>query len=211
MSDTGAIISGMATDIARIGTPPLAESKRQTWVQTERASHEAWADLVRTKPRAAALLHTIVAHMNEHSALVASRPVLARMEKVSEATVKRAVADLKAGNWIEVVQVGGKGGVNAYVVNSRVAWANRRDQLPTAMFTATVIADAGEQDSIGTQPLRALPALYPGEAQLPHEPAEPQPPSQPELLGVEPLPCPPCVLARSWTQPPVRSSRNASA
>lgn len=180
----------MTTDISRIGSPPLAEHKRQTWVQTERSSHEAWADLVRTKPRAAALLHTIVANMNEHSALVASRPVLARMERVSEATIKRAVADLKAGNWIEVVQVGGKGGVNAYVVNSRVAWANRRDQLPTAMFTATVIAAASEQESIDTQPLRSLPALYPGEAQLPHEPIEEAPPSQPGLEGIEPPPLP---------------------
>ena len=174
------------TDISRIGSPPPVESKRQTWVQTERASHEAWSTLVRTKPRAAALLHTIVANMNEHSALVASRPVLARMEQCSEATIKRAVADLKAGNWIEVVQVGGKGGVNAYVVNSRVAWANRRDQLPTAMFTATVIAAASEQESIDTAPLHALPALYPGEAQLPHEPVEEAPPSQPDLAGVEP-------------------------
>ncbi len=112
---------------------------------------------------------------------------------------------------IWVVQVGGKGGVNAYVASSRVAWANRRDQLPTAMSTATVIADAGEQDSIGTQPLRALPALYPREAQLPHEPVEPQPPSQPELLGVEPPPLPPCAWARSWTWLLVRSSKNAPA
>lgn len=79
------------------------------------------------------------------------------------------------------------------------------------LSTATVIADAGEQDSIGTQPLRALPALYPREAQLPHEPVEPQPPSQPELLGVEPPPLPPCAWARSWTWLLVRSSKNAPA
>lgn len=188
MQNKSANICAMPADISKIGSAPLVTNKRQTWVQTERSSHEAWADLVRSKPRAAALLHTIVANMNEHSALVASRPVLARMEKVSEATIKRAVADLKAGNWIEVVQVGGKGGVNAYVVNSRVAWANRRDQLPTAMFTATVIADASEQDKIETTPLRALPALYPGEAQLPHEPEEAH--QQPELDGVEPPPLP---------------------
>jgi hypothetical protein len=153
-------------------------------VQTERTSHEAWAVLVKNKPRAAALLHTIVAHMDHQSALVASRETLASMADCSVATVKRAVADLKEGNWLEVVQVGGKGGVNAYVVNSRVAWANNRKQLPGAIFTATVLASQAEQESIDTTPLRRIPILYQGERQLPSG-AGAAPPAQPELIGME--------------------------
>lgn len=186
MSNNFRRLLDMPTDLTRVGSPPLAESKKQTWVQTERSSHEAWAVLVRQKPRAAALLHTIVAHMDNQSALVASRATLAALENCSEATIKRAVSDLKDGNWVEVIQVGGKGGINAYVVNSRVAWANKRDRLPGAIFTATVLATEEEQESIDTAPLRRISTLYPGELALPIEGAGEPPPMQPELDGLAP-------------------------
>ena len=80
---------------------------------------------------------------------------------------------MKAERWIEVVQVGGKGGVNAYVINSRVAWASRRDNLPNAIFTATVLAQSSEQEKIETAPLRRIPSLYPGERQIPLSSEEP--------------------------------------
>lgn len=160
----------MQTNMTRLGSNPLIDSKKQTWVQTERASHEAWAELVRTNARAAALLHVLVAQMDQQAAVVASRATLAALTQCSEATTKRAIATLKAERWIEVVQLGGKGGVNAYVINSRVAWADRRDRLPAAMFTATVIAARAEQDAIEDTPLRRIPTLYPGERQLPTGP-----------------------------------------
>lgn len=175
----------MATRMTRLGSASPATAKHSTWVQTERSAHEAWAQLVRTNQRAAALLHVLVSQMDSHAAVVASRATLAALAGYSEATVKRAVADLRADRWIEVVQLGGKGGVNAYVVNSRVAWASSRDQLGAAHFTATVVARRTEQDSIDTTPLRSIPTLYPGERALPGGPGEP-PPSQPELTGMEP-------------------------
>lgn len=174
----------MRTNLTRLGSAPAPSAKTSTWVQTERAAHEAWARLVRTNQRAAALLHVLVSQMDSHAAVVASRATLAQLAGYSEATVKRAVADLKADRWIEVVQLGGKGGVNAYVVNSRVAWANRRDQLPTAHFTATVVARRDEQESIESTPLRSIPTLYPGERQMPAGAGE-IPPSQPALDGME--------------------------
>ena len=173
------------TENPQIGTPPLSESRRQTWVQTERAAHESWAQLVRTNQRAAALLHVLVSQMDSQAAVVASRSTLAQLVGYSEATVKRAVSDLKADRWIEVVQLGGKGGVNAYVVNSRVAWADSRERLPAARFSAVVIARRDEQDAIDTGPLRRIPTLYPGERQLPGGAGE-TPPSQPSIPGMEP-------------------------
>lgn len=161
----------MQTKMTRLGSNPLSGSKKQTWVQTERASHEAWADLVRTNARAATLLHVLVAQMDQQAAVVASRATLAALTQCSEATTKRAIATLKAERWIEVVQLGGKGGVNAYVINSRVAWADSRDRLPGAIFTATVIASTVEQEHIDDVPLRRIPTLYPGERQLPTGPA----------------------------------------
>lgn len=178
--------TAMTTELSHLGSSAPANSKRSTWVQTERAAHEAWAQLVRTNGRAAALLHVLVANMDSQAAVVASRATLAQLVGYSEATVKRAVADLKADKWIEVVQLGGKGGVNAYVVNSRVAWADSRDKLGRAVFRATVVTTRAEQtDGVDTAPLRRIPTLYPGERQLPTGPGA-EPPSQPSIEGMEP-------------------------
>ena len=170
--------------MTRLGSAPAPAGKSSTWVQTERSAHEAWAQLVRTNQRAAALLHVLVSQMDSHAAVVASRATLAALVGYSEATVKRAIADLRGDRWIEVVQLGGKGGVNAYVVNSRVAWGNRRDQLPTAHFPATVVARRDEQEAIEGTPLRRIPTLYPGERQMPAGPGLP-PPMQPSIDGFE--------------------------
>jgi len=161
------------------------ESKQVTWVQTERATHEAWGRLTTRSPRAAAMAHYLVAHMERTGAVVASYALLSKITGMSVATVRRALDDLKADRWIEVVQIGGKGGANAYVINSRVAWALGRDKLHMAAFTARVIADASEQQQIDDTPLRRIPTLHPGELQLPSGPSE-DPPSQPSIPGMEP-------------------------
>lgn len=168
-------------------TPALPEKKRQTWVQTEREAHEAWGHMVHSSPRAAALMHYLVAHMDQSAAVVASYATLAKICRYSVATVRRAVDDLKARNWIQVVQIGGKGGANAFVVNSRVAWATSRDMLHLAAFSARVLADASEQDrdTLEGPPLRRVPVLRTGEFQLPTGPGE-EPPSQPAIEGMEP-------------------------
>ncbi len=152
----------MPTNMTRVGSPSPLESKKQTWVQTERSTHEAWADLVRLNGTAASLLHTLVAHIDSQAAVVVSRATLAEIQKCSPATIKRAVAVLKEGAWIEAVQIGGKGGVDAYVINSRWAWADKRERRPGAMFTATVLASTAEQEKIETVPLRRIAALASG-------------------------------------------------
>ena len=47
-------------------------------VQTERAGHEAWAQLIAHAPRAAQLLHILVANMDKSGALIASQATLAK-------------------------------------------------------------------------------------------------------------------------------------
>ena len=149
----------------QIEPPPLTRSARQTWVQTDRAAHEAWGHLVHKSPRAAALMHHLVAHMDQSAAVVASYATLAKICGFSVATVRRAVDDLKSRQWIQVVQIGGKGAANAFVVNSRVAWAANRDMLPLAAFTARVLASPDEQDAetLDGPPLRRVPILRAGE------------------------------------------------
>ncbi len=164
---------------ADIGSP--TQHKPGQWVQTERKAHEAWAALIARKPRAAMLLHHLVAQMGHQNAVVVSQKTLAKLMGAHERTVRRAVVDLVEERWIQVVRLG-SGKEAAYVVNDRVAWGQPRDQLCMSTFSATVVADLADQDValLGHGDLRRIPSLYPGERQLPTGPGEP-PPSQPTL------------------------------
>jgi DNA-binding MarR family transcriptional regulator len=167
----------------------LDQSKvRGSWVQTERRAHEEWANLIGTHPKAAQLLHLLVANMDKKSAVVVSQKVLAEMMGCSTDTVKRAISPLKKGNWVEVVKVGSaRGGVNAYLVNRRVAWADKRENQHYAIFDARIITSAHEQDSdyLESQgkPLKQLPNF--GEFPIPVGDGLP-PPNQPTIEGLEP-------------------------
>lgn len=155
-------------------------------MQTERAAHEAWAGLIGRKPKAAALLHHLVARMGRQNAVVVSQKVLATLVGCSVDTIQRSLQVLEAERWIQIVRIG-KGKEAAYVINDRVAWGQPRDQLRLSSFSATVIADAADQEPIalGAEPLQRIPALFAGEQQLPHGAGLP-PPSQPALGGMEP-------------------------
>lgn len=168
-----------------VGTP--AKHKPGQWVQVERKASEAWARLCVKKPSAAAVLHHLVANMGHQNAVVIPQKVLAKLIGVSDRTVRTAIADLVADKWISVVKLNGPGTVAAYVVNDRVAWGQRRDQLCLSVFSATIVADRDDQDEalLGHADLRRIPTLYPGEQQLPTGPGE-EPPSQPPIPGLEP-------------------------
>ncbi len=156
------------------------------WVQTERKAHEAWAQLIARKPRAAALAHILVANMQHQNAVIVPQAVLAKLMGCSVDTIQRAIRDLVAERWIQVVRLG-KGKEAAYVVNDRVAWAQSRSDLRLSTFSATVVADVEDQDAatLDSADLRRIPTLYAGEMQLPAGPGE-DPPSQPHLDGMEP-------------------------
>ncbi|WP_122558520.1 helix-turn-helix domain-containing protein [Pseudomonas viridiflava] len=167
----------MTREISKFNVPET----RGTWVQTERAAHELWANLGRDNPRASTLLHKLIANMDERGALVASQSTLATLCGCSLATIKRAVADLAEGNWIQTVNIGtGRGSTLAYVVNSRVAWADKRENLKYAAFSARVLINERDNPDLGIEPLKKTPILGLGEYQLPHGPGLP-PPSQSEI------------------------------
>lgn len=168
-----------------IGTP--ATHRHGAWVQTDRHAHEAWARLIARKPRAAMLLHHLVAQMGQLNAVVVSQKTLSRLMGVTDRTVRSAIADLVAERWIQVVRLNGPGTVAAYVVNSAVAWGQPREQLHLSRFSAVVVADIEDQDpaTLDTSALRRIPVLYPGEGQLPVGAGE-DPPSQPSMGGLEP-------------------------
>ncbi len=157
-----------------LGTP-VAYGPR-TWVQTERAAHEAWAKLTMQSPKAAAVMHHLVANMGHQNAVVIAQKTLAKMLGCSLRTIKYAVADLVDGNWVQVVQIGQHGTINAYVVNSSVAWGESREQIGRlSVFHAAVVADAEDQrpDTLERTDLRKLPIIYPPEEAMPHGEGEP--------------------------------------
>ena len=67
----------------------------------------------------------------------------------------------------KIRQIGGRGTVNAHVINDRVAWSGKRDGIRYSLFSANVIISDDEQpdaDEIGKQsPLRRLPMIVPAE------------------------------------------------
>jgi len=164
-----------------------AGPKPRTWVQTDRKAHDSWALLIAKKPRAAQLLHALVAHMGHKNAVVASLKVLSDLMGVSTDTVRRSIKVLRAEKWVQVVSIG-KGREAAYVVNDRVAWGEKRSSMNhLSTFSAKVIADKGDQDeeTLETKELRGIPLLYPGEQQVPAGDGL-EPPSQPSFEGMEP-------------------------
>lgn len=163
------------------------EIKRTTWVQTEKAAHEAWAALIGKSPKAAQLMHLLTARIGDNNSVIISQKNLMRLMGCSRRTIQRALNTLSADRWIEIRQIGETGSVNAYVLNDRVAWMQPRDNLRYSLFSATVIVSDDEQpdhDDLDTlKPLRKLPIA--GELQNPAGAGLP-PPSQPSLPSMEP-------------------------
>ena len=87
--------------------PEKAPSGR--WLQTERAAHEAWAKLISEAPKAAQLMHLLVARIGVNNAVVISQKNLIRLMGTSRPTVQRAVKKLRDDLWIEVRQIGDRG------------------------------------------------------------------------------------------------------
>lgn len=162
---------------------------RGQWVQTERAAHEAWASLIRKSPLAAQVMHILTSQVGEHNAVVISQKVLAQLVQGSERGVRDALVLLKKDRWIEMRQIGGRGTVNAYVINDRIAWSGKRDGIRYSLFSARVVVSDEEQpdrDQLDQlAPLRRIPSVYQGEGQLPGGEGLP-PPSEPTLPGMEP-------------------------
>jgi hypothetical protein len=142
------------------------------------------------------MMHVLVANMGDGNAVVASQATLGELlgqkrgdqRPVHRNTVRNAINRLVRDQWIEVVEIGGKGGALGYRINSRVAWHGRRDLRRYARFTAEVLATEHEQSEPidDRPPLRSVPTVMRGETPLPTGEGEP-PPSQPSLEGLEPV------------------------
>ena len=157
-----------------------------SWVQVERKALELWGQLAMQNSGAAQLMAVMISHMKEHNALVASQKTLAELTGCSVATIKRRLKVLKDGNWIEVRQMGAAGTTNAYIVNDRVAWQDKREGIRYSLFSAAVLLSETEQDDAledGSE-LQNLPNIFPNEMQIPSGDGL-DPPSSPAIPGLE--------------------------
>ncbi len=168
-----------------------SKQPRGTWVQTERAAHEAWAHFLSLKGAVAAsrVMHLLLARMGDNNAVVISQKAIAKLLSCDVRTVRRAVSMLREHNWVEIRQIGDRGTVNAYVVNDRVAWTGKREGIRYSLFSAAVVVSDDEQpdrEELGKQKsLHRVPSMFSGERQLPSGDGLP-PPSEPTLPGMEP-------------------------
>ena len=100
-----------ATDIR----PPV----RGTFVQTDRATHEAWARLTARRPAASAVLHLLSGNIGHQNAVVVSQKTIAKILGFTDRTIRSAISELEAGQWLQVVRIGA-GRECAYVLNDKV-------------------------------------------------------------------------------------------
>lgn len=177
-------VGKLSTQLGRPSKPN--GTRRGSFVQTEQSAHEAWAKLILDSPKSAAMLHVLIARMDRGSnAVVISHENLALLlGGVSTRTVKNHIARLAKDKWIQVVSLG-RGAMNAYVVNSAVAWGRSRDQLAMSQFTAQVIVNADDQQALEAPDLRKIPVIFGDEQQLPAGDGL-APPTQPSIDGLEP-------------------------
>lgn len=179
----------MSESRPKVSTPLLTQRKRHTFVQTDRAAHEAWGKLCGQSPRAAAMAHFLCAHADQQTnAVVASWATLATLSGMSPATCRRAMRDLERAGWVEGINLG-KGSTKAWRLDSRVSWSRERNGERFAFFHAAVLAtatDNPEAIQANRQPLRRIPVIAPGEIPMPTGVGLP-PPSQPSLEGLEPV------------------------
>ena len=120
-------------------------AENYNFVQLSRGYLKEMRGLARKSPVAHEILYYLVEHMGRTTnAVVCSRNVLAEVTGCSIATVGRAIRVLKDDNWIDTVKIGN---ASAYCVNERAFWQAGRNQRQYAVFSATIIAAASEQDS----------------------------------------------------------------
>lgn len=166
-----------------LGVNAGPDRKGITWTQTELSTHQAWAKLINSEPKAGALMHMLVSLVGHDNAVVASQAVLAKMMGSSTRSIRRWLDVLHERKWIQIVRL--RGTVSAYLVNDTVSWHKDRKSLPQiSRFRAAVIVDPDEQDQQAEEmeqdKLRRIGMVYPTDVQQPVG-EDDDPPTQPAL------------------------------
>lgn len=127
----------------------LTKGSRGTWVQTERVAHEAWARLATRAPKAAAVMHLLVARMGPNNLVRANQSELAKTVGCSRSTIQEALYRRRDMKWIHIEEVE-SGAQRVYVVNARFAWFGTRVPMTACLFAAPM--DLMEKDIVRKGP-----------------------------------------------------------
>lgn len=161
------------------------ECQNLDFVQVSRTYLKEWRALTRKNPLASEILMYLIEHMGRTTnAVVCSYVTLTEVTGMSRSSVARAMRVLKDDAWIDAVKIGN---ATAYGINARAFWQASRNQKKYAIFQATVIASATEQDAgvvDQATPLRYIPFVGAQGARL-IPTNEPLPPPDQQDLQLE--------------------------
>ena len=123
------------------------EITNRNFVQLSRQYLKDWRQLIRVSPLAAEILMFLVEKAtttnNGAQAVVCSYAVLQEVTGYKRSSVASAIKLLKDNKWIQAIKVGT---THAYAINEKVAWRGAANGRQYAIFSATVISAASEQE-----------------------------------------------------------------
>ena len=139
----------------------------EDFAQLDQDSLMKLADLARDNPKAASVMLAILAKVGDECVLVVSQATLAKLCKCSVPTVKRAIADLVAEDWIVAVIIGsGLATSLAYFIRSRVD-TDTRENLEYVDFNARVLISGEDNPYLKKNLLSQIGHLESGETVIP--------------------------------------------
>jgi hypothetical protein len=141
------------------------QKKNIDFVQLYKKELRQLRSLVKANPTAAQILLVFVEKMNKQNAVIMSFKTLEQITKKTRQTCSKAVRDLRAANFINIIKIGN---ANAYVINSNVFWTtDNQIKEKFSQFSATVVACGADQDEDfedwSNVKLKQIPIIYPGE------------------------------------------------
>ncbi|EBN3599832.1 helix-turn-helix domain-containing protein [Salmonella enterica] len=129
--------------MARKEAEEKVNKKSANFVQVSRTVMREIRQLADNNKLALKILMLFGEKMNKQNAIVISQKTLCQLMGKGRTTVYNAVKYLEDEKWIKVLKIGT---ANAYIVNSQVFWTTGLQKQRYAIFSATVITAATEQD-----------------------------------------------------------------
>lgn len=148
-----------------------------------------WSELrslSKRMPAAFELLTLITERMNRSNALVISQATIGQILGYGRTTIHKAIKLLEEEHWVQVVKVGT---ANAYIVNSKVMWADKSGKRYGSFFAEVVVSEEEQSKTVEEMEsiqIKHLPIISYGSVPV-DDGAELPPPDQKDLLPPDAL------------------------
>ncbi len=120
-------------------------SSYKNFVQLNAENQIVFEKIIKENATAGRLFHFLIRTMDGYNAVVCSNKVIMEALEISISTIKRAVAYLKEGGYIDV---GKSGTTNVYIVNPEIAWKSWGSNRKYCEFPANVVLAASENKQL---------------------------------------------------------------